>query len=92
MRLIYKTTDLGGKTNTAELEDAGGRRFQWSRRVGVSQWIEMPVANEMGYGDGYWRGAGRRDAEAVTKALETLGLIESRHQRHARLACEAIGF
>lgn len=47
------------------------RRFRWSRRGNlVMQWIWHPVSNSVGYGDGYWRTAGKRDAERVRRVIE----------------------
>lgn len=47
------------------------RRFRWSRRGDlVMQWVWHPVSNSMGYGDGYWRRAGKRDCERVRQFIE----------------------
>lgn len=59
MKLNYKTTDEEGKINSAELIDDKGRKYRWSRRLALQQWITMPVVGQHGYGEGYWRTAGK---------------------------------
>ncbi|MFA7266044.1 MAG: hypothetical protein WC054_06995 [Candidatus Nanopelagicales bacterium] len=92
MKLIYKTQDLSGRMNTAELEDSRGRRFQWSRRLPVQQVCESRNPHGQGQAEQWTRAAGKHDATAVTKCLEELGLIETRAAMNARVAKEAIGF
>jgi hypothetical protein len=49
---------------------SGVRRFRWYRkRDEVMQWIWHPVSNEMGYGEGYWRKAGKKDSAKVRTTL-----------------------
>lgn len=92
MKLLYRTQDLGGKMNTAELEDSRGRRFHWSRRLPVQQVCEARNPHGQGQAEQWMRAAGKHDAAAVTKRLEELGLIETRAAMNARVAKDAIGF
>lgn len=88
----YKYKDLDGNLVSAELVDDRLRSFRWMRKSGVDQWVDHAVSSQHGIGDGYWRKAGRRDAEDVENTLVREGLVEGRGARHARLAKEAIGF
>lgn len=92
MHLKYKAHQPNGRLHSATLEDEKGRAFRWSYRFGITQWIDHPVCNEHGVGDGYWRRAGKRDAVAVDTFLLNLKLIETRAEMNARVAKEAIGF
>jgi hypothetical protein len=91
MKLKYKTTDLAGKVITAEITDEKGRTYRWTRRAALKQWIVMPVVGPHGYGEGYWRTASKKAQAEAERLLVGLGLIESRHARHARIAREVVG-
>ena len=81
MKLKYKTTDTTSKLNTAEITDAKGRTYKWSRRIALQQWIIMPVIGTHGHGEGYWRTASKKDQAEAERLLIGLGLIESPSQR-----------
>jgi hypothetical protein len=68
MRVIYRARNEKGEVSVAEVE-SNGKRYRWSPRGGVMQWIVMPVCGPHGYGEGYWRKAGKNDANAVMEAL-----------------------
>lgn len=91
-RVLFKAWNSDGLLGSAKVQDSRKRVFEYSRRFGVTQFVEHPVSNANGYGDGYWRRAGKRDAEAVERFLTENKLIETRHQKDARIAKEAIGF
>lgn len=45
-----------GTWATARVTDDRDRMFNWYGRSGnVDQWINHPVSNAVGHGDGYWR-------------------------------------
>lgn len=61
--------DADGNPATAEVRQ-GSRRFTWSKRLGyVQQFIEHPVCNEQGHGDGYWKKARPQIASTVMQAI-----------------------
>lgn len=62
MKLIYKTNAIDGKLNSAELEDARGRRFHWCRRLPVQQEINAKNPHGAGQCEIWHRKAGKNDA------------------------------
>lgn len=77
MKLLFKTSTEDGKLNSAELEDARGRRFYWCRRLPVQQEIHAKNPHGAGQCETWHRKAGRIDAGVVTHHLKSLGLLSS---------------
>jgi len=100
LTLLYKTTDAAGIVNQAFLTDQDGRKFSWKKDRGT--FFEVipkklprklkPWHQQKGVPDSYQQRAGWRQTEEVESFLAKLGLIESKVERHKRIAREAIGF
>lgn len=70
MRFLSRARTPEGTLATAKVQDARGRVFAFHHRFGITQFVDHPVSDRNGYGDGYYRTAGKRDAEAVRAFLE----------------------
>ena len=71
MRFLSRARTTNGRLHSAKVQDTRGRVFYFCTLRGpIQQWVDHPVADENGYGDGYWRKAGKRDAATVRAFLE----------------------
>lgn len=71
MRFLSRARTPEGELGYAKVQDTRGRVFAYSRKFdSVCQLINHAVSNRNGYGDGYWRTAGKRDGVAVRAFLE----------------------
>jgi len=92
MKLLHGANNEKGLLSVAFLEDEKGRRFTWSRRIGVTQTIVNYRKTGNGTCEEYERKAGKIDAGRVEQCLKDAGRLETDAQRHIRIAKEAIGF
>lgn len=66
---LWKATDEKGEISQANFIK-NGTSIKWGKRAGVMCWVSTPVVGPHGYGEGYWRKAGKKITQEVLDYIE----------------------